>query len=265
MRFLGVTMAALLVSSCSCTRTPSRGAAEGGAGAGAAPPTIERGEIATATPETRRDELVASLERAGFARSPRVLDALRRVPRHLFVPEAALEDAYDDRPLPIGSGQTISQPAVVAEMTEALDPKPDEHVLEIGTGSGYQAAVLAVLAREVFSIEIVPELGERAKRRLGELGYANVHVRIGDGYNGWPEHAPFPRIILTAAPPEIPRALLDQLAEGGILVAPEGEEGAPQWLVRVRKTGGKITRERLEPVRFVPMVRGRLTPHGDGK
>ena len=205
---------------------------------------------------TRREALVASLEGAGYVSSPRVLAALRQVPRHRFVPDASLADAYGDWPLPIGAGQTISQPAVVAEMTEALDPRPGQRVLEIGTGSGYQAAVLSALAGEVYTIEIVPELGERAAKRLRELGYANVHVRVGDGYRGWPEHAPFARIIVTAAPPEIPQALLDQLADDGVLVAPVGEEQATQWLVRVRRKGRELTQEHLDWVRFVPMVRG---------
>jgi protein-L-isoaspartate(D-aspartate) O-methyltransferase len=143
-------------------------------------------------------------------------------------------------------------------MTEALELRGPERVLEIGTGSGYQAAILSVLAREVFTIELVRELGEGADKRLRELGYANVHVRVGDGYAGWPEEAPFDRILLTAAPPEIPKALLEQLREdGGVLIAPVGEEHQPQWLVRVRKKDGKITRERLNLVRFVPMVPGR--------
>jgi protein-L-isoaspartate(D-aspartate) O-methyltransferase len=143
-------------------------------------------------------------------------------------------------------------------MTEALSLRGRERVLEIGTGSGYQAAILSLLAAEVYTIEIVPELGERAERTLRELGYANVHVRVGDGYAGWPEKAPFDRVILTAAPPEIPKALLDQLAEGGVLIAPVGEQGSYQELTRIeKKKGGALVRERLGPVRFVPMVPGR--------
>jgi len=222
---------------------------------------LEAGDVTqtldSAAARVHRDALVRAIEASGYVKSPRVLAALRQVPRHLFVPAAPLAAAYGDWPLPIGQGQTISQPTVVGEMTDALELKGSERVLEIGTGSGYQAAVLSVLAAEVYSIEIVPELGEKATQRLRELGYANVQVRVGDGYAGWPERAPFDRIIVTAAPPEIPRALLDQLGEGGVLVAPVGEEHATQWLVRVRKKGGVLTRERLEPVRFVPMVRGR--------
>lgn len=232
-----------------CSRTPPRANVEAGG------PALDRAEIARDGPEARarRDELVAAIEDAGYLSAPSVRAAMREVPRHLFV-EASLADAYADTPLPIGEGQTISQPSVVSAMTEALDVKPDHRVLEIGTGSGYQAAVLSRLAAEVYTIEVVPALGERAAARLRELGYRNVHVKIGDGYQGWPEHAPFPRIILTAAPPEIPQALIDQLADGGILVAPVGEPG-DQWLVRIRKQGEKLTRERIERVRFVPMVR----------
>src|SRR5262249_12815799 len=153
-------------------------------------------------------------------KSDRVRGAMMRVPRHLFVPGASLEEAYDDAPFPIGHGQTISQPAVVAVMTEALELGGRERVLEGGTGSGSEAAVLSLLSSDVYTIEIVTDLAEIARERLATLGYANVHVRAGDGYAGWPEHAPFDRIIVTAAPPELPRALVDQLAEGGVLVAP---------------------------------------------
>jgi protein-L-isoaspartate(D-aspartate) O-methyltransferase len=202
----------------------------------------------------RRDALVSSLE--PVVRSEHVLEAMRRVPRHLFAPNLPLARAYDDSPQPIGHDQTISQPSVVAIMTEALELRGGERVLEIGTGSGYQAAVLSVLANEVRSIEIVPELGEAARKRLTDLGYANVYVRIGDGYRGWPEHAPFDRILLTAAPDEIPKALLDQLAEGGVLVAPVGVQAAfAQRLIRVRKSGGRLSTEDLGAVKFVPMVR----------
>jgi protein-L-isoaspartate(D-aspartate) O-methyltransferase len=145
-------------------------------------------------------------------------------------------------------------------MTNALELRGTERVLEIGTGSGYQAAVLALLSRRVFTIEIVTPLGEVARERLAKLGYSNVEVRIGDGYAGWPEQAPFDRILITAAPPEIPRALLDQLAEGGILVAPVGEAGEPQDLVRLTKRGGQISKEMLALVRFVPMVPGSAKP-----
>jgi protein-L-isoaspartate(D-aspartate) O-methyltransferase len=184
----------------------------------------------------------------------RVLEAMRKVPRHQFMPGASIAAAYRDQPHPIGYGQTISQPTVVALMTQALRLTGKERVLEIGTGSGYQAAVLAVLARDVYSIEIVEPLGNDAKERLAELGYRNVHVRVGDGYKGWPEHAPFDRIILTAAPEQMPRALVDQLAPGGIIVAPVGDDD--QVLVRWRKVGAELEKEELGSVRFVPMVPG---------
>jgi protein-L-isoaspartate(D-aspartate) O-methyltransferase len=185
-------------------------------------------------------------------KDPDVLAALGRVPRHLFVPPDLRRRAYEDRPLPIGLNQTISQPYIVAYMTEALQVRRDQKVLEIGTGSGYQAAVLAELARDVYSIEIIPELAERARRTLGELGYANVHVRTGNGYLGWPEEAPFPRIIVTAAPPTIPRALIDQLAVGGIMVVPVGTSS--QEMTILTKTATGVIERRTLPVAFVPMV-----------
>jgi protein-L-isoaspartate(D-aspartate) O-methyltransferase len=174
------------------------------------------------------------------------------------MPEAARPMAYEDHPVPIGYGQTISQPYIVGLMTELLAPDRKHKVLEIGTGSGYQAAVLAALGGQVYSIEIVPELARAAAATLKKLGYANVTVRLGDGYKGWPEEAPFDRIILTAAPPEIPRTLLDQLKPGGKLVAPEGSSVFGQQLVVVDKTvDGKLKRRSVLPVMFVPMVRGR--------
>jgi protein-L-isoaspartate(D-aspartate) O-methyltransferase len=208
-----------------------------------------------------RADLVRRIERGGTPWEgssrwdARVLDAVRRTPRHLFMPGAPIRLAYGDHPNPIGHGQTISQPTVVAIMTDAIDLTGAERVLEIGTGSGYQAAVLSVLAREVYSIEIVEELGNTAKKRLAELGYKNVHVRVGDGYKGSPESAPFDRILLTAAPPEIPEALVNQLKDGGILVAPVGEETAVQRLVRWKKRGSELAKEDLGAVRFVPMVK----------
>ncbi|MCC6526203.1 MAG: protein-L-isoaspartate(D-aspartate) O-methyltransferase [Polyangiaceae bacterium] len=183
---------------------------------------------------------------------PRVLDAMRRVPRHFFMPHTSLRTAYMDQPYPIGHGQTISQPTVVALMTQALRLRGDEKVLEIGTGSGYQAAVLALCARSVYSIELLAPLGESARDRLRAAHFDNVEVRIGDGYAGWPEHAPFDRIILTAAPPEMPEELLRQLADGGYVVAPVGEDF--QVLERWTKHGKRFERESLGGVRFVPMV-----------
>jgi protein-L-isoaspartate(D-aspartate) O-methyltransferase len=201
-----------------------------------------------------RQDLVREL--AADVRDERVLEAMRHVPRHLFVPGAPLSLAYANRPVSIGHGQTISQPLIVAIMSEALRLRGGERVLEIGTGSGYQAAVLALLAKEVYTIEIVPELGEAARKRLAELGYPNVHVRIGDGYLGWPESAPFDAILVTAAPDEVPPALLAQLAEGGTLVAPVGKSAWTQRLHRYRKQGSRTRLEDLGGVRFVPMVRG---------
>jgi protein-L-isoaspartate(D-aspartate) O-methyltransferase len=187
-------------------------------------------------------------------RDPRVLDALRAVPRHRFVPEAYRARAFEDGPLPIGSGQTISQPYVVASMTEQLALEPGDRVLEIGTGSGYQAAVLARLVAQVYTIEIVPELAARAKETLAALGIANVAVFTGDGYLGLPEHAPFDAILLTAAPREVPQPLVDQLALGARLVAPIG--GFDQELRVLERTKEGIATRILYPVRFVPFVRG---------
>ena len=186
-----------------------------------------------------------------------VLRVMRVTPRHLFVPPEFSVLAYDDQPLPIGHGATISQPYIVALMTELLEPAKIHRVLEIGTGSGYQAAVLAQLAARVFTIEIVPELADSARDRLKQLGYSNVSVRAGNGYLGWPEEAPFDRIILTAAPPSVPQALLDQLAKAGRLVAPVGPL-RDQDLLLFEKTGdGKLRQRRITAVTFVPMVRGR--------
>lgn len=181
-----------------------------------------------------------------------VLDAMRKVPRHLFVPENLRAEAYEDHPVPIGYGQTISQPYIVAFMTQAVDPKKEHKVLEIGTGSGYQAAVLAELVGEVYTIEIVEELARRAEETLRGLSYKNIHVRAGDGYNGWPEEAPFDVIMLTAAPRKVPQPLFDQLKEGGVLVAPVGRFF--QELVLYRKTAAGIKASNLLPVRFVPMT-----------
>jgi protein-L-isoaspartate(D-aspartate) O-methyltransferase len=182
----------------------------------------------------------------------RVLAAMRQVERHLFVPEPLRRQAYSDGPLPIGEGQTISQPYIVAIMTELLDLQGQEKVLEIGTGSGYQAAILGELCKEVYTIEIVEPLGRRASKLLDSMGYENISVRIGDGYAGWPEKAPFDAIMLTAAPPKIPQPLLDQLAEGGRLVAPVGEDY--QTLQLVTKSKGVLKYEDVLPVRFVPMT-----------
>jgi protein-L-isoaspartate(D-aspartate) O-methyltransferase len=190
-------------------------------------------------------------------RDPRVLDAMARVPRHLFMPSSPLSHAYADRPASIGHGQTISQPTVVAIMTHALQLEGNERVLEIGTGSGYQTAILSLLAKEIYTMEIVRALADEAAARLRRLGYAdNVHLRLGDGYEGWPTEAPFDRILVTAAPDEIPEELIDQLGEGGILVLPLGSSGWTQRLRRYRKKQGSVWSEDLGGVRFVPMVSG---------
>ncbi|MBW1779926.1 MAG: protein-L-isoaspartate(D-aspartate) O-methyltransferase [Deltaproteobacteria bacterium] len=187
-------------------------------------------------------------------RDPAVIRAMKTVPRHLFVPEKYRALAYADHPLPIGEGQTISQPYIVAFMTEALKLKPDEKVLEIGTGSGYQAAVLAELVKDVYSIEIVEALGKKAGRTLAELGYANVHIKIGDGHKGWPQKAPFDAVIVTCAPEQIPGPLVEQLKEGGRLIIPVGRAGGVQKLVVGVRTGGQLKTEAVMWVRFVPMV-----------
>jgi protein-L-isoaspartate(D-aspartate) O-methyltransferase len=188
-------------------------------------------------------------------RDEAVLSAMRQVPRERFVPAAVAAFAYEDRALPIGEDQTISQPYVVAMMTEALGLGPDDRVLEIGTGSGYAAAVLATIAAEVYTIERLEGLAESARRRLAELGYANVHVRHGDGSLGWPEHAPYDAIVVTAGGPDVPTALLDQLAVGGRLVMPVGSKFGGQRLVRIERTGtDSYEREDLEGVVFVPLI-----------
>ena len=202
-----------------------------------------------------RSRMVREQIEARGIRDPRVLRAMRTVPRHLFVPEPARNLAYADHPLAIGHGQTISQPFMVAAMTEHLAIEPDDKVLEIGTGSGYQAAVLAELAGHVYTIEIVAPLGERAREALAEYGRENVTVRIGDGFRGWPEHAPFDAIMVTAAPEEIPPALIDQLKPGGRLVIPVGPRHGRQYLTLVdKKPDGTVRKQKVMAVRFVPFT-----------
>jgi protein-L-isoaspartate(D-aspartate) O-methyltransferase len=212
-------------------------------------PAQERGEETS----TRARELMVEqqIETRGV-RDARTLAAMRKVPRHLFVPPAMVGQAYDDHPLPIGHGQTISQPYIVAFMTEALRLEGGETVLEVGTGSGYQAAVLAEIASHVYSIEIVPALADESRRRLAELGYGNVEVRAGDGYQGWPEAAPFDAIVVTAAAPRIPEPLKAQLRDGGRLVLPVGDDW--QELVVVTRRGDRFETKPVLPVRFVPMT-----------
>ena len=199
-----------------------------------------------------RERMVDHQLRGRDIRSDAVLQAMRRVPRHRFVPAEEQGGSYSDYPLPIGFGQTISQPYIVAFMTEALDVGPDHKVLEIGTGSGYQAAVLAELARDVYTIEIVEPLAERSRALLQELGYRNVQVRAGNGYLGWPEAAPFDGILVTAAAPRVPDPLRQQLADGGRLVIPVGDEY--QEILVVTRHGKDFEERRVLPVRFVPMT-----------
>ena len=206
--------------------------------------------------DAERARMVESQLRARDIRDPRVLNAMREVPRHLFVPEAERDDAYGDFPLPIGYSQTISQPYIVGFMTQALDVSPDHKVLEIGTGSGYQAAILGRLAREVYTMEIVEPLAERSRALLQELGFKNVHVRAGNGYLGWPAQAPFDRIMVTAAPAEVPPALVEQLEIGGRMAIPVGTISQQLRIMR-RTEKGMETLETL-PVRFVPMVKPKV-------
>jgi protein-L-isoaspartate(D-aspartate) O-methyltransferase len=183
-----------------------------------------------------------------------VINSLLKVKRHLFVPPEFRHQAYGDFPLPIGFNQTISQPYVVAYMTEILEPEKNMRVLEIGTGSGYQAAVIAEICKEVYSIELIDSLVIKAKKTLASAGYKNIQVKSGDGYLGWPEYAPFNAIIVTCAPTEIPQTLIDQLAEGGRMIIPAGEKDS-QILILLQKKNGKILRTETLPVRFVPMLR----------
>jgi len=201
------------------------------------------------------DRMVREQIEARGVSNARVLQAMRNTPRHEFVPEQLQSQAYEDGPLPIGYNQTISQPYIVAVMTELLEPRKEDRVLEIGTGSGYQAAVLSRLVKQVYTIELLEELANSARQRLRRLGYVNVEVRAGDGYAGWPEQAPFDKIIVTAAPESIPQALLDQLKPGGVMVVPAGPFGLQELMV-VEKDKKGVTRTRsVLPVRFVPMLR----------
>ncbi|MGO9110094.1 MAG: protein-L-isoaspartate(D-aspartate) O-methyltransferase [Thermoguttaceae bacterium] len=205
------------------------------------------------TAEEARTRMVDEEIVAAGVKNPRVIAAMRATPRHEFVPISLWPNAYYDMALPIGEGQTISPPFIVAYMTEALDPQPKDKVLEIGTGSGYQAAVLSSLVQDVYSIEIVESLGKRAAKTLKRLDYENVHTKVGDGYLGWPEHAPFDKIIVTCSPEKVPQALVDQLKEGGRMVVPVGQR-YQQTLYLLKKTGGRMLRETLLPVIFVPMT-----------
>jgi protein-L-isoaspartate(D-aspartate) O-methyltransferase len=202
--------------------------------------------------DAERRRMVADQLRARDVKDARVLAAMERVPRHRFVPDDVRDEAYADHPLPIGHDQTISQPYIVGFMTEALDVRPDHKVLEIGTGSGYQAAILGELAAEVYTMEIVEPLAESARRTLATLGYKNVHVRAGNGYAGWPEQAPFDRIMVTAAPEEVPPALVEQLKMNGVMAIPVGD--LAQELRIMRRTASGMETLKTLPVRFVPMT-----------
>ena len=205
--------------------------------------------------KARREKMVKQqIERRGV-REPAVLKAMQTVKRHEFVPATEVDNAYDDRPLPIGYGQTISQPYIVAYMTEIIKPKADYKVLEIGTGSGYQAAVLSAIVREVYTIEIVPELGNAAANRLKKSGYKNIQAKTDDGYNGWKEHAPYDAIMVTAAAEYIPPPLIEQLKDGGLMVIPVGSPFMTQMLMLVEKKGKKTRTKSLLPVAFVPFTR----------
>jgi protein-L-isoaspartate(D-aspartate) O-methyltransferase len=205
--------------------------------------------------DEKRLLMVAQQLKARDINDPRVLAAMGKVPRHRFVPDNLRSLAYEDHPLPIGSGQTISQPYIVALMTQWAEVKPGDKVLEVGTGSGYQAAVLAELSDRVFSFELLPDLAEAARTHLRDLGYGRVQVRSGDGYQGWPEDAPFDAILVTASAPEVPPALKQQLKEGGRLVIPVGPPGSVQELLLLRKVKGELQEEQRVPVLFVPLVK----------
>lgn len=202
--------------------------------------------------ERLRERMVREQLQNRDVKNARVLAAMRKVPRHRFVPDSLINSAYDDNPLPLILGQTISQPYIVGYMTQALELRGGERVLEIGTGSGYQAAVLAELVAEVYTIEILPELAAQAQSTLGDLGYSNIRIRCGDGYLGWPEAAPFDHIIVTAAPDHIPQPLIDQLKTGGTMIIPVGR--MDQDLILLEKGERGISRRSTIPVRFVPMT-----------
>ena len=202
---------------------------------------------------TIRQQMVSTVVEAEGITNPLVLDAMRTVPRHEFVSGSLRARAYEDTALPIGSKQTISPPYIVAYMTETIDPKTTDKVLEVGTGSGYQAAVLAQIVAEVYSVEIVSALAKSAAARLQDLGYDNVHVRDGDGYEGWPEHAPFDKVIVTCSPEDVPQPLIDQLRDGGLMIIPKGERYQQSFYL-LKKEDGKLKEEKLVPTLFVPMT-----------
>jgi protein-L-isoaspartate(D-aspartate) O-methyltransferase len=207
--------------------------------------------------KSTRERMINLQIRARGVKNDAVLKAMRNVPRHLFVPKSRINEAYDDGPIPIGYGQTISQPFIVAYMTEVIEPEKCKKVLEIGTGSGYQAAILAEIVDSVYTIEIITELYQEAKERLEKLGYKNIRVKNGDGYYGWKEFAPFDAIVVTAAAEFVPPPLIEQLKEGGKMIIPVGSPFYTQHLVLIEKKDGKIYSKNLIPVRFVPFIRGK--------
>ncbi len=242
--------AAALIAVCVCCGTAGRDGsqASGNASASNEPERTTEEEWLLA----ERSRMVERDIAGRGVRDPLVLEAMRQVPRHRFVPQQMKLQAYADHPLPIGQEQTISQPYIVALMTELAELSPTDRVLEVGTGSGYQAAVLAEIVDQVYSIEIVEELSRSATKRLSDLGYENVETRVGDGYRGWPEQAPFDAILVTAAPPEVPEPLVEQLKVGGKMVIPVGRRA--QELMVIEKTEAGVRRQRSIPVRFVPMT-----------
>lgn len=246
---LGISVAvALFAVACAHSRTGGHDRAEG-----------DRQPAPSAPPDPYSDNRLRMVERQIRARgilNPRVLKAMEEVPRHLFVPHEGLGESYEDHPLPIGMGQTISQPYIVAFMTEQARPLETDRALEIGTGSGYQAAILAKLVKEVYTVELLEPLGKSAEGRLKSMGYSNVRFRVGDGWKGWPEHEPFDVILVTAAAEEVPAALVGQLAPNGRMVIPIGTRMGVQDLILLEKDGrGRTSRRNLLPVRFVPLVR----------
>lgn len=248
--FSGGLVAALLIGS--LLVGPGLAVAVGGcAGTGKEDNGAERGGEADSYEEARKQMVSTQIRSRGIV-DKRVIEAMERVPRHLFVPDAYREQAYIDSPLPIGYGQTISQPYIVALMTEALKIEPGDKVFEVGTGSGYQAAVLAEMGAEVYTMEIVEELAASANRLFKSLNYSHIHARLGDAYQGWVEHSPFDAVIVTAAPEHVPQPLVDQLKTGGRMVIPVG--GRFQDLVLMTKTADGLEKESLGPVIFVPMT-----------
>ena len=224
---------------------------------GVSPPQTALSPVNLDAYKNRREEMVASQMAARDITDPLVLRAMREVPRHNFIASYLVGSAYEDRPLPIGYGQTISQPYIVALMTQVLRvPREGARILEVGTGSGYQAAVLSGLADNVYTMEIIPELAESAATRLKKLGYANVHVRAGDGYYGWKAHAPYDCIVVTAAATHVPPPLVEQMKEGGRMIIPVGSVFFAQYLMLVEKRDGKVTTKSIIPVRFVPLTGG---------